>query len=307
MSTSNHNEINTNSESQRRQFHLLDNDEGIDIKGWTIRVVQGAIASSTAEDHLNQELGIKLPGMLFDKSSLTLNFSTKPISTENAPSNHPPSFQLAFNAVDALKTVGEADPNIKVKAAERWNSKSKRPDVEITTIEGASDWTFSTQYPGTITADGKLIKTDMQVTDGFGKRVISSTGDASLKPINFRALSDTSLPILFSSQVILFEDELDDNGTASYKVRIRVMPSFLFILARFFLRIDGVLVRIYDTRFYHEFGSDVMVQESVAREANLATDLKHEHPSLLREPDMLAQKVPIRSSQLLNLRLSSEQ
>jgi hypothetical protein len=32
----------------------------------------------------------------------------------------------------------------------------------------------------------------------------------------------------------------------------RVMPSSFFLLLRFFLRIDGVLIRMNDTRLYHE-------------------------------------------------------
>ena len=36
----------------------------------------------------------------------------------------------------------------------------------------------------------------------------------------------------------------------------RVMQSSIFLLLRFFLRVDGVLVRINDTRLYHEVGAD---------------------------------------------------
>lgn len=32
----------------------------------------------------------------------------------------------------------------------------------------------------------------------------------------------------------------------------RVMPTSFFLLMRFFLRVDGVLIRINDTRLYHE-------------------------------------------------------
>lgn len=33
------------------------------------------------------------------------------------------------------------------------------------------------------------------------------------------------------------------------------MPSSFFLLLRFFLRIDGVLIRMNDTRLYHEVSS----------------------------------------------------
>ena len=34
----------------------------------------------------------------------------------------------------------------------------------------------------------------------------------------------------------------------------RVMPTSFFLLLRFFLRVDRVLIRINDTRLYHEAG-----------------------------------------------------
>ena len=58
--------------------------------------------------------------------------------------------------------------------------------------------------------------------------------------------------IKFFEEVLLFEDELHDHGVSSLSVKIRVMPSSFFLLWWFFLRIDGVLIRMNDTRLYHE-------------------------------------------------------
>ena len=76
--------------------------------------------------------------------------------------------------------------------------------------------------------------------------------------------------IYFYDDVILYEDELADNGIAVLSVKIvriscvcsqlynkffptqRVMATGFFILLRFFLRVDGVLVRLIDTRIYHQ-------------------------------------------------------
>jgi len=46
------------------------------------------------------------------------------------------------------------------------------------------------------------------------------------------------------------------------------MPSCLFILLRFFLRLDGVVFRIHDTRLYHAFESPELIREYTAREAD---------------------------------------
>jgi len=58
--------------------------------------------------------------------------------------------------------------------------------------------------------------------------------------------------IHFFDEVVLYEDELADNGAAVLTVKIRVMATGFFILMRFFLRVDGVLVRLNDTRVYHQ-------------------------------------------------------
>lgn len=83
--------------------------------------------------------------------------------------------------------------------------------------------------------------------------------------------------IFFYDEAILYEDELADNGTSVLSVKIvscslnrmhhslnrahlslcvslgqRVMASGFFILLRFFLRVDGVVVRLFDTRIHHQ-------------------------------------------------------
>lgn len=44
-------------------------------------------------------------------------------------------------------------------------------------------------------------------------------------------------------------------------VRFRVMGDCFYILLRFYLRVDGVQVRIMDTRVFHEFGQDYIHRE----------------------------------------------
>lgn len=44
-------------------------------------------------------------------------------------------------------------------------------------------------------------------------------------------------------------------------VRFRAMGDSFFILVRYYLRVDNVCVRIYDTRIYHEFGTNYMLRE----------------------------------------------
>lgn len=46
------------------------------------------------------------------------------------------------------------------------------------------------------------------------------------------------------------------------------MPTCLFVLSRFFLRVDGVLFRLLDVRLFHSFSSPTIIREVRGREAS---------------------------------------
>jgi TIP41-like family len=70
--------------------------------------------------------------------------------------------------------------------------------------------------------------------------------------------------------VDLYEDELADNGISLYTIKIRVMPSRLLLLARFFLRLDDVIFRIRDTRVYVEFETGEVLRDYAVMEDRYA-------------------------------------
>lgn len=74
-------------------------------------------------------------------------------------------------------------------------------------------------------------------------------------------------PILFFDELVLYEDELADNGITMLSCKIRVMPARLLLLCRFFMRLDNVLFRIRDTRVYVDFETGEVIREYVAKEA----------------------------------------
>lgn len=51
-------------------------------------------------------------------------------------------------------------------------------------------------------------------------------------------------------QVPLFESDLDDNGVSQVSVKLRVMPRAWLLLLRFWLRVDGCMVRLRETRIF---------------------------------------------------------
>ena len=71
---------------------------------------------------------------------------------------------------------------------------------------------------------------------------------------------------MFFDEVILYEDELDDNGQAVLAAKIRVMPSGFFVLVRFYLRVDAKLVRVVDTRLHHVVDEENKASAVVLRE-----------------------------------------
>lgn len=73
-------------------------------------------------------------------------------------------------------------------------------------------------------------------------------------------------PILLFDEIVLYEDEMADNGITMYSCKIRVMPDRLLLLCRFFMRLDNVIFRIRDTRVFVEFGTGEIIREYVARE-----------------------------------------
>jgi type 2A phosphatase activator TIP41 len=121
---------------------------------------------------------------------------------------------------------------------------------EIKEVLPPYDWTYTTFYQG---------------TDDL-------TWSPSTNKFNITLLSKTDA-ILYYSHVIMFEDELADNGSSILSVRTRVMTDCYLVLLRFFLRVDSVLFRIVDTRFYCGFDG-VVLKSHIGRECDYDTVLQ---------------------------------
>ena len=77
------------------------------------------------------------------------------------------------------------------------------------------------------------------------------------------------VPILFYDEVLLYQDDLEDCGDVLYEAKLRVMPQCWFLLSRFFLRVDGSVVRIRDTRIFHRFGDSQVHMDVSWKEQSL--------------------------------------
>ena len=92
---------------------------------------------------------------------------------------------------------------------------------------------------------------------------------ADISGINYDMLRMRDVPILFYDEVLLYQDDLEDCGDVLYEAKLRVMPQCWFLLSRFFLRVDGSVVRIRDTRIFHRFGDSQVHMDVSWKEQSL--------------------------------------
>jgi type 2A phosphatase activator TIP41 len=195
-----------------------------------------------------------LPDMVFPNNTLSLR--------------HESGCTISFNALDALESVVNGQLPLEISCADAW--KESRMDSGHMDKIKQFDWTFSSTYSGTVQGKFQVVETDQRI---------------DLDKLRQKE------QILYYQDLTLFEDELHDNGIAVSNVKIRVMPSGFFILLRYFLRVDNVLVKINDTRFYHEFETDFFLREYTSKEAK-ASDL-NVPLAVLNEPSEVAEILPI--------------
>ena len=141
------------------------------------------------------------------------------------------------------------------------------------------DWSYTTDYKGTTADDIKALST-------------------SSKPIPMELLKLPD-PIKFFEEVMLYEDELADNGIAMLSCKVRIMPDRLLLLCRYFMRLDNVVVRVRDTRVYVEFPTGEFIREYTAREEQYAVIKqklaanREDGPASMRDPTKLSGLMPI--------------
>ncbi|KAE8783940.1 TIP41-like protein [Hordeum vulgare] len=232
-----------------------------------------------------------LPEMVFGESFVSIQHAQTGV-------------KLHFNALDALKAwKQEALPPVQVPAAAKWKFRSNPADQVILDY----DYTFTTPYCG---SDAVVLNQDAIQTslDESSSLCWEDTDDR----IDLVALSAKE-PILFYDEVILYEDELADSGISFLTARVRVMPTGWFLLLRFWLRVDGALMRLRDTRLYCSFGSKeeakpVVLRELCWREATFAAMAAEGYPSdsaAYADPNLVARKLPVVMQKTQKLKIPS--
>lgn len=156
----------------------------------------------TRYDSASARLAIPLPEITFGNNLVELRKS-KDKGKGRATS-------ISFNGLDALALVDTSgEENLKVAHADSWaksrnttGGSAAEDQFEIETVKNF-DWTYSTTYAGTCGQDLQF----------------KEAGQGHLG-IPLARLARTDEPILFYDDVVLFEDELHDNGIANLSVKI---------------------------------------------------------------------------------------
>ncbi|XP_052194054.1 TIP41-like protein [Diospyros lotus] len=269
---------------------LPDGRRGLRIHGWEIETRKRPILNSLHLQQWEDKLQTShLPEMVFGDSALALKHMNS-------------SIKIHFNAFDALTGwKQEALPPVEVPAAAKWKFRSKPFQQVILDY----DYTFTTPYCGSETVD---------VNAELGSEVTSEGANCSLhweeckQEIDLASLASKE-PILFYDEVILYEDELADNGVSLLTVKVRVMPSSWFLLLRFWLRVDGVLMRLRDTRMHCVFAEDqspIILRECCWRESTYQSLSANGYPYdsvAYNDPNIISRMLPVimRKTQKLKL------
>lgn len=110
---------------------------------------------------------------------------------------HKNGAQIEFNPLDALRRVENGKSSIQVACADEW--KDTRPDSNLLEEVKPFDWSFSTDYQGTLNEKVRLETTNIRLD-------------------MFKLMQKERL--LFFHEISLFEDELHDHGISMCSVKI---------------------------------------------------------------------------------------
>lgn len=237
---------------------------------WTIKFTKSHILHSQCSTADKCAARAEMCNFCIYANSLELPHLPEMVFPDNILSlKHTNGGQIEFNALDALKKVSNGRLPLKVACSDAW--KESRPAILLEEKIKPFDWTFSTDYKGTLSGNYRIETTEER--------------------INIERLKEKE-KILYYEELMLYEDELHDNGIASCVVKIRVMPSSFFVLLRFFLRVDNVMVRVNDTRVYHDFTTNYILREYTNKESGVKE--LHLPLPMFGDPNVLSQFMPLR-------------
>ncbi|WFD31460.1 Tap42 interacting protein [Malassezia sp. CBS 17886] len=265
--------------------HVL--QRGIHTGPWTVEVLHGSIANAAEVEALSELLEIPPPEMPFPRNALVLRHAPTAFTyifdatraLQCVDSVCEDRRRSGVDCCEEAERMGArprrlSGMGIKVAYASEWGRSRRIHDVlqstqpvrdQSTRTDGPPsgaiasakqyDWTYSSTWPGTAgcTAAVPLFGAEETACGDWDAAFHRGTDPARDRIPVERLGPGSGQPILFYDDVVLYEDELGDNGSSMLNVKVRVMPNEFLVLQRFFLRVDDVVFRIFDTRIYCSF------------------------------------------------------
>ncbi|KAL5364580.1 TIP41-like family-domain-containing protein [Aspergillus floccosus] len=239
----------------------------VSVQGFRISTQKRPILKAEPIEEMTKKLGIAPPEMIFGDNYVTIEHEKS-------------KWGITFNAFDALDRVDKTGSSmLKVAHSKEWQQSREKTHEGIKEVVKPFDWSYSTDYKGTLAPDSPpFVETTKEI------------------PIELLKRPD---PILFFDEVILYEDELADNGITMLSCKIRVMPSRLLLLLRLFMRLDNVLFRLRDTRVYVDFEQEEVIREYQSKECDYETVRKalatarEDAPAVMRDPNRISELLPL--------------
>ena len=154
-----------------------------------------------------------------------------------------------------------------------WQQKDTSKIEDFSQVEEISDWTYSSPYKASL----RFLSKNTEKIKNSTSLEIPVRADIDPTATIKSEITDEEIPydrlgpenpIVHHGQIYLFECDLEDLGYTMGQCRFRVMNDSWYVLLRSYVRVDGVKVRIMDTRLYHDFSSNCILREFTHREAN---------------------------------------
>ncbi|EWC47037.1 hypothetical protein DRE_03799 [Drechslerella stenobrocha 248] len=252
----------------------VDAGKSVTVAGFKVTTRKLPILNATEIEEMTEKLGIAPPEMIFGNNVVAIE---KVGSGEETP------WKIEFHALGALDLVDKTGSDmLKVAYSAAWQKQRERMHEGIKEVVKPFDWTYSTNYKGTLSPGAKQFEATQEQI-----------------PLDKLRRPD---PILFFDDVMLYEDELADNGMSILSVKVRVMPARLLLLARFYMRLDDVVFRIRDTRVFVEFAEGTVIREYQEREDSYENVKKNfppyreDVPAIMRDANQMTEYLPVRST-----------
>lgn len=217
-------------------------------------------------DSIEDELKMKLPEMTFVNNSIAIKYND--------------TYEYRIDSMSLMDSVKrEVDETIKVSNSKHWDKHKEKhgsqkngmtTSNDNTEEDGLNfDWTYTpVEYIGKI----------QPLNKNFDINQVEVMKEDKSK-IPFLKLAQ-QLDIKKFDTILHFEDELNDNGISLSYSKIRVVDTkvpdhnkidkkkkmkYTYILTRFFLRVDNVMVRVIDLRTYFNLKkpNKIIIQQDV--------------------------------------------